>query len=146
MANPVRKPFEKELYDKFDNPAKEALVKILEAKGHEIQNVSENFYADVVSTFEGETYFSEAEVKRAWKADWPTSWEEIRIPERKKRLIKKYKGNVTFYVFNHNTTQCWEIHGKELTEDHLKKAFGKNIRAGEMFYHYPYQEATLLKV
>lgn len=146
MSSPIRKPFEKDLYDKFDNPAKEALVKILEAKGHEIQSTSESFYADVVSTYNGETYYSEAEVKRAWKSDWPDTWVDIRILERKKRLIKKYKGNVTFYVFNKDISQCWEIRGKELTENHLKKAFGKNIRAGEMFYHYPYKEATLLKV
>ena len=45
----VRKPFEKHLYDKYDNKAKDALVKLLEERGHKIISVSENYYADVVS-------------------------------------------------------------------------------------------------
>lgn len=142
----VRKPFEQHLYDAYDNPAKAALVSILEARGHTIDRVSENFYADVVSTLDGETYYSEAEVKLAWTDEWPSTWTDIRIPERKSRLIKKYNGNVTFYVFNKDVTQCWEIKGTDLSDQHIRKAFGKKIRSGEMFYHFPYKEATLVKV
>ena len=141
-----RKPFEKDLYDAYDNPAKVALVSILEADGHDVKATSENYYADVESVYDGVVHYSEAEVKRAWQEAWPESWTEIRIPERKSRLIKKYNGNVTFYVFNTDVTQCWKIKGKDLTADLLKRAFGRNIRSGELFYHYPYINAELVKV
>ena len=49
MNKPTRKPFEKHLYDRFDNPAKSALVSILENEGHDIPNLKENYYADVES-------------------------------------------------------------------------------------------------
>lgn len=141
---PVRKPFEQSLYDKFDDPAKAALIKILEGSGHRIMSVSENYYADVVSEYDGETYHSEAEVKRAWKEDWPSSWAEIRIPERKSRLLKKYNSKVNFYVFNNDITSCWYIQGKQMTQDTLRTAFGTRILKGERFFHIPYTEARLI--
>lgn len=144
MNNPVRKPFEKHLYDKFDNPAKIALIKLLKEKGHVIPFVKENYYADIVSHKDGTVHYSEAEVKQAWLDEWPETWEEIRIPERKTRLLKKYNYNVTFYVFNKSVDRCWCITGKQLKEAEVREANGRNIRHGEMFFHVPYKEAELV--
>jgi hypothetical protein len=140
----VRKPFEKHLYDKYDNKAKAALVEILEKRGHTITSVSENYYADVESEYKGYTFYSEAEIKTAWKGDWPPDWLEIRLPERKSRLIKKYNGCVDFYIFDNNADKCWRIEGRNLTEDMLRPAFGRNIRKGEKFFHIPYEQAELV--
>ena len=142
----MRKPFEQHLYDKHDNPAKEKLVELLEREGHTIKTVSENYYADVVSEKGGETVYSEAEVKTAWKDTWPETWAEIRIPERKKRLLNKYNSNVNFYVFNDNLSQCWLIRGSQMTDDTLKPAYGRQIRSGEKFFHIDYKEAELIAV
>ena len=142
----MRKPFEQHLYDKHDNPAKEKLVELLEREGHTIRNVSENYYADVVSEKGGMTVYSEAEVKTAWKDTWPETWSEIRIPERKKRLLDKYDSNVNFYVFNSNLSQCWLIRGSQMTDEKLKPAFGRQIRKGEKFFHIDYTEAELVVV
>jgi hypothetical protein len=142
----VRKPFSKALYDKHDNSAKAALIAILEADGHTIGRVEENFYADVVSEKDGITYHNEAEVKRAWTSDWPEDWTDIRIPERKSRLLKKYNGNVNFYVFRNDLEQCWHIKGAQLTEMSLAGAKGRNIMKGELFYHIPYKEAQLVSL
>lgn len=145
MSNAVRKPFERSLYDRFDNPAKEKLIQILESRGHTITQVKENYYADVVSERKGITYYSEAEVKRGWKEEWPDTWLEIRIPERKSRLIKKYEGNVNFYVFNHDLSQCWFIKGQQMVDECIREAKGRYIMKGEKFYHIPYTEAELIK-
>ena len=144
MNNPVRKPFERHLYDRFDNPAKAALVSLLEEQGHSIPNLKENYYADVESVKDGITQYSEAEVKQAWEIEWPTDWAEIRIPERKIRLLKKYNYNVTFYVFNKFIDRCWKITGQQLKECEIKEAKGRYIRKGEMFFHVPYKEAELV--
>ena len=146
MSVPVRKPFEKHLYDRFDNPAKSALVSILENEGHDIPNLKENYYADVESIKDDVTHYSEAEVKQGWDEDWPEHWTEIRIPERKTRLLKKYNYNVTFYVFNKHIDRCWRITGEQLKTCELKEAKGRYIRKGEMFFHVPYLEAELVEV
>jgi hypothetical protein len=145
----VRKSFNRALYEAYDEPAKQALVKLLEAKGHTIVSTEENYYVDVVSQKNGYTYFNEAEVKTAWKTDWPTTWADIRIPERKQRLIDKHgveNGVLNFYVFNKDMTQAWRIKDTLLTRESLAPAFGRNIRKGELFFHIPYTSAELVKL
>ena len=145
----VRKSFSRALYEAYDSPARDALVSYLEAKGHTIVNNEENFNVDVVSQKNGYTYFNEAEVKTAWKADWPTHWTEIRIPERKQRLLDKHteeNGVLNFYIFRPDFKQAWRIKDTLLTQDSLKEAKGRYIVKGEKFFHIPYNQAELVKV
>lgn len=145
----IKHPFNKSWYNQFDNVAKKTLAKYLLGKGHEVNDVKEDYNVDVVSTKKDYTYFNEAEVKRAWKSDWPTDWAEIRIPERKKRLVEMYKeknGVLNFYVFRNDLKQVFRIKDTSLTEDRLKEAKGRYIRAGEKFFHVPYQEAELINL
>ena len=145
----TRKQFSRALYDAYDAPAKTTLVQYLQSVGHEITNTEENYNVDVVSTKKDYTYFNEAEVKVAWSGDWPTHWAEIRIPERKGRLIDTYEGEngvLNFYVFRKDLKQVWRIKDTSLTKDRLREAYGRNIVKGEKFYHIPYTEAELINV
>ena len=142
----MRKPFEQHLYEKYDNPAKSKLIELLTLRGHNIKSVAENYYADVVSEKDGMVVHSEAEVKTGWEDEWPESWQEIRIPERKRRLLAKYKGNVGFYVFNKNLSKCWHIKGSQMTDDTIRVATGRNIREGEMFFHIDCRDAELINL
>lgn len=145
----TRKQFSRALYDAYDGPAKATLVQYLQSVGHEIINTEENYNVDVVSTKVDYTYFNEAEVKVAWSGDWPTHWEDIRIPERKGRLLEKYEGEngvLNFYVFRKDLKQVWRIKDTSLTKDRLREAYGRNIIKGEKFYHIPYTEAELINV
>lgn len=141
-----RKPFSRNLYAKYDAMAKEKLLKHLTVDGHTLVDAEESFAADLVTRKGGEKYFSEAEVKTAWKGEWPTSWEEIRIPERKKKLLSKHTNNLKFYIFSEDMSKAWCIDSKQLTDDKLREATGRNIYQGEQFYHVPYTEATLINV
>lgn len=145
----TRKQFSRALYDAYDAPAKTTLVQYLQSVGHEITDTKENYFVDVVSTKKDYTYFNEAEVKVAWSGDWPTHWEDIRIPERKGRLLEKYEGEngvLNFYVFRKDLKQVWRIKDTSLTSDRLREARGRNILKGEKFYHIPYTEAELINV
>ena len=145
----TRKQFSRALYDAYDAPAKTTLVQYLQSVGHEITNTEEDYNVDVVSTKKDYTYFNEAEVNVAWSGDWPTHWAEIRIPERKGRLIEKYEGEngvLNFYVFRKDLKQVWRIKDTSLTKDRLREAYGRNIVKGEKFYHIPYTEAELINV
>ena len=144
MSNPVRKPFEKHLYDRFDNPAKAARVGLLTGEGHTIPNLKENDYADVESLKDGVVCYSEAEVKQGCEVAWPEEWLGIRIHERKTRLLKKYDYNVTFSVFNMHIDRCWRITGEQLKACEIKEAKGRYIRKGELFFNVPYNQAELI--
>lgn len=143
----VRKNFSRALYEAYDGPARTALVLFLESKGHTIVNNEENYSVDVVSQYKGNTYFNEAEVKTGWKSDWPTDWKEIRIPERKQRLLdKNVDGFLNFYVFRADLRQVWRIKDTLLTQESLGEAKGRYIRKGELFFHIPYTKAELINL
>ncbi len=145
----TKRPFSRALYEAYDAKAKETLVSLLKKKGHTIVNTEENYNVDVVTKKNDYTYFNEAEVKVAWKEDWPTTWAEIRIPERKGRLVKKYQkqnGVLNFYIFRNDMKQVWRIKDTLLTEDNLKEAKGRYISKGEKFFHIPYTAAELIDI
>ena len=70
----TRKQFSRALYEAYDAPAKDKLVEYLVSAGHEIENAKEDYNVDIVSKKNDYTYFNEAEVKLAWKEEWPTHW------------------------------------------------------------------------
>lgn len=145
----VRKQFSRTLYEAYDTPARDKLVVYLESKGHTIINNEENYGVDVVSQKGEYTYYNEAEVKTAWKGDWPTHWSEVRIPERKQRLLDKHKdqnGVLNFYIFSQDLSQAWRIKDTLLTQASLREAKGRYIQKGELFFHIPYTEAELVKL
>ena len=145
----VRKQFSRALYEAYDTPARDKLVTYLESRGHTIVNNEENFGVDVVSQKGDFTYFSEAEVKTAWKTDWPVDWKEIRIPERKQRLLDKHEGVngvLNFYILSQDMSQAWRIKDTLLTKESLREAKGRYIQKGERFFHIPYTEAELVKL
>ena len=145
----VRKPFSRALYEAYDGKAKAALIALLEERGHTIVNTEENYFVDVVSEKNGYTYFNEAEVKTGWKGDWPETWYDIRIPERKQRLLDKHgkeNGVLNFYIFSNDMTKAWRIKDTLLTRERCLPAKGRYIRAGELFFHVPYKEAELINV
>ena len=135
-----RKAFSTELYSKYDSAAKEKLISYLQKQGHELLKNKETFDADLVTLKDGKRHYSEAEIKTAWSGQWPSNWAEIRIPERKKKLLGKH-GELKFYIISRDMTQCWCIDSSLLTDDLLREASGRNIFAGEQFYHVPYQQA-----
>ena len=143
----IKRQFNRALYEAYDAPARDALVTYLESKGHTVVNNEESYNVDVVSQKNGLTYYNEAEVKTAWKGDWPTQWAEIRLPERKKRLKEKHSdGVLNFYIFRPDFKQAWRIKDTQLTDENLKAAKGRYITNGEKFFHIPYTEAELINL
>jgi len=144
---PVRKQFNRALYEAYDTKAKDALIAYLLKKDHVLVNTEENYHVDVISQKHGYTYFNEAEVKVAWDGDWPEHWKEIRIPERKQRLLDKYQGEngvLNFYVFRKDLKEAWRIRDYLLTRESLAEAKGRYIRKGELFFHIPFTDAELI--
>jgi hypothetical protein len=128
----IRKPFSRALYDKADGKAKEIMRTYLQGRGHKLKEDKEKYYCDI----EGEDGHGwEVEIKYSWKGEWPTSWMDVRIPHRKKRLIdKKGKDNITFYVLNSMCDQAWEITGDVVSGSEVTEVSNKFVPKGELFY------------
>ena len=147
----MRKPFDKALYDVADTKAKKHMVGWLQDHDHSNISTNETTYFDIVCTVDKNLprLLYEVEIKYSWRGDWPESWGEIRIPERKRRLLGKWKEEcpedvLTFVVFRNDCLKAWHIDGHTLLECEIKEAANRNIQKGEKFFHIPTNDAYLM--
>jgi len=136
----LRKPFEPDAYDQYDTAAKAAVRSYLDQKGH-YTLIIENYGADILSY---RPIKHEVEVKAVWKNGWPSCWDTVQIPERKKRLLKH--GKVIFWVLRADCKKGWIIDGSLLKADRLKEVSNNKIKAGERFFCIPVDECVLVNL
>ena len=147
--------FNRASYIRNDARAKAALIPYLESEGYSNISSKENFLFDIHSEKEGKLKLFEVEIKNQWRDSWNPLWEEIRIPQRKMRLITNWEtehpeSEFTFVVLNYNCKQAWFIPAgivKESKVDTIKNS----RRVGEPhlkepFFHIPLEEAVLKEI
>ena len=145
----MKKPFSKTTYDIADTTAKKHMIGWLEHTQPQCTvNSKETTYFDLtVKTDDGvDAQLYEVEIKYAWKDEWPETWDELRIPHRKKRLLDKWKEDyrhclLTFIVFNHDCSKAWHIDGDTVLESEVKEASNRYVKKGELFFHIPIKQA-----
>jgi hypothetical protein len=148
----VNIPFSRQRYEMADGTAKSIIVDYLVKNGHTITDRQEDFSVDIKSEKNYNSYFSEVEIKYAWKGDWNPNWKEIRIPYRKHKLINKVKdlGHdnffFNFYILRADLKAAWRIKDNIVAESEVKEAKGRNILKGEHFFHIPYEKAILIEL
>ena len=106
--------FNKASYIRNDARAKAALIPYLESEGYSNISSKENFLFDIHSEKEGKLKLFEVEIKNQWRDSWNPLWKEIRIPQRKMRLITNWEtehpeSEFKFVVLNYNCKQAWFI-------------------------------------
>ena len=146
--------FDRQSYNQNDGRAKKAMVDYLKSLSFEDIESKEDFYFDV-SAKKDKNYFFEVEIKNQWGDYWPNSWEEVRIPERKQRLINRKEKDypeheLYFVIFNTNCTQAWFIKDKIVDESSVG-TIQNSSRTGEPhlaepFFHIPVEKAKLIQI
>ena len=139
-------------YMENDARAKEAIVSYLTAKKFTDIEAKEDYYFDV-SAKKDKDYFFEVEIKNQWYTNWNPNWKEVRIPERKRRLIdkknKEYPDHdLYFVVFNTDCSQAWFIKD-DVVDNSTVGTIQNSRRVGEPhlkepFFHIPTEEAKLI--
>ena len=149
----VNRKFRPSSYNRNDSKAKDTIISYLKNLGHTIVSTKEDYSFDITSHMEDTSYFSEVEMKNQWTGDWNTTWEEIRIPYRKHKLINRLHAlNTTqegtryldFYIIRRDCKAAWKINSSLLETCEVKEAWGGRILKGEQFFHVPYTEAELI--
>ena len=139
----ARKAFSRGLYAKADTKGKDVISSWLTKNGHSITTTKENYNCDIITEKNGVTHNTEVEIKFSWKGEWPETWEEIRIPYRKSRLLSVE--NLTFYVLRSDCKKAWAITSDTLKNiATVKEARNRYISKGEKFFHVPVRHAELL--
>ena len=149
----VNRKFRPSSYNRNDSKAKEVIINYLKNLGHTIVSTKEDYSFDITSYLDYTTHYSEVEMKNQWTGDWNKTWEEIRIPYRKHKLINKLhalkltnEGDryLNFYVIRRDGKAAWKIGSDLLETCEVKEAWGGRILQGELFFHVPYTEAELI--
>jgi len=124
----ARKAFDRSLYIKADTLGKDVISSWLSKQGHNITDTTEKYSCDIVTEKNGIKHNTEVEIKFSWKGDWPDSWDEIRIPYRKNRLLSEE--NLTFYILRSDCKQAWAISADTLKNiATVKEASNRYIRS-----------------
>jgi len=148
--------FDRQSYNQNDGRAKKAMVGYLTAQNFSDIVAKEDYYFDVSANKKDEKFFFEVEIKNQWGSSWNPSWKEVRIPERKSRLIKRKEKDypdhdLYFVVFNTNCSQAWFI--KDSLIDDSSVGTIQNSRRpkdsphlAEPFFHIPVEKAKLIQI
>ena len=140
----VRKKFSQELYDKADGKAKDLIRSYLQREGHALLDDEEKYACDIEGK-DGQGW--EVEIKYSWKEEWPSSWRDVRIAYRKKRLLeRKGADNITFYILNSMCREAWEISGQTVSESEVVEVSNRFVPRRELFYSIPISKARKISV
>lgn len=133
----VRKPFEKDVYNRCDGPAKEAMRIHLEAQGHDVTIPPENYDVDLFSDFKSVRMYHEVEVSLGWttgKHPYPKG----SVPERKHRLVEMHRNvPLYFWMLRVDLKRAVVFSGTKLIDRWLVMVPNRKIEAGEYFYRIP---------
>ena len=106
------KPHFEESYNENDARAKKALREYLDLKGIPTV-IHEDYGPDIKAYLE---VFYEVEIKKGWEGDWNENWDTVRIPARKKRLMKNGR-RVVFWVMNNDCTQAFRVYSSDMKDE-----------------------------
>ena len=147
--------FDRKSYNENDARAKKAMVNYLTAENFTDIVDKEDYYFDVSANKKDKKFFFEVEIKNQWGDSWPNSWEEVRIPERKQRLINRKEKDypeheLYFVIFNTDCTQAWFIKDKTVDESSVG-TIQNSSRTGEPhleepFFHIPVDKAKKIQI
>ena len=137
------KKFDKALYDKNDQKAKQAAIKYLNQHGFVTKENEDRYGPDLIMTKNGRKYYVEVEIKHAWKGN-KFQYSDLQIPERK----RKFTGldhKTFFMVFNETLTEAFFCSEKVLLESPTENV--KNVYMDEEdFFKVPISKLIKLKM
>ena len=149
------RPFDRQSYKENDARAKKAMVNYLTANKFNDIVDKEDYYFDVSANKKDRKFFFEVEIKNQWGVQWPDTWKEVRIPERKQRLINRKEKDypeheLYFVIFNTDCSQAWFINDKNVdassvgTIQNSTKTNAPHLK--EPFFHIPVDKAKLIQI
>lgn len=128
----MRKPFEQELHDKYDAPAKEAVAAYVARRcGVTVESNPDQYGVDLLVTKNGKVIGTiEVEV-RQWH---PCPYATIHIPERKRKFFSE---NSLFFALTKPMTHAYWIQMKDIDQYPVREISNYKVARGELFFDVP---------
>jgi hypothetical protein len=128
----MRKPFEQELHDLYDAPAKAAIATYMERRfGVTVESNPDQYGVDLLVSENGRLIGTiEVEVRQWHPCPYPT----IHIPERKRKFFSK---NSLFFALTKTMTHAYWIEMKDIEQYPVKEISNYKVHSGELFFDVP---------
>ena len=129
------KPFEQDLHDKFDAPAKEAVARFMKEQ-HDIDVVpNPDKYGVDLLVMRGDKRIGQIEVEvRQWN---PCPYPTIHVPQRK---TKFFNGTTLFFALTKDMKHAYWIETTEIDKYPLREISNYKVQSGELFFDVPTTE------
>lgn len=135
------KAFEQDLHDKYDAPAKEAVMRYLTSLGIEVIPNPDRYGVDLLITRNGIGIgVVEVEV-RQWSPNCP--FPTIHVPSRK---TKFFNGNSLFFALTKDMEHAYWIESKDILKHPLKEVRNVKVTSGELFFDVPTEAFTFVEL
>lgn len=134
----VRKRFDRDLYEKYDTLAKEAVEKLIDKRKFRVEENPKKRGVDlqVYRRKDDELLFNiETEVKRVWKTK-DFKYDSVQFPERKAKFCVLEKPTV-FIMFNEDQSSYLAVRDKDLLKSPCVEVPNRYCYKGEYFYQVP---------
>jgi len=136
----ARKRFDKELYEKNDQLAKQKIIDLL-GKKYKVQENPKRTQVDLL-VFKGKEHrlCIETEIKRVWKGK-NFQYETVQIPSRKEKYATLDKPTL-FVMFNEDQTSYLVIKSSDLLASPKVEVPNKYVYKGELFFQVPINKVS----
>lgn len=138
----MRKPFEQELHDLYDAPAKQAVADYLERTCNITVQPNPDQYGVDLLLLKDNRLLGTAEVEvRQWSPDCP--YPTIHVPERKTKFFSE---RALFFALTKDMQSAYWIETKKISKHPIKEISNYKVPRGEMFYDVPTSEFVLVSL
>lgn len=137
----VRKRFDRDLYEKYDQLAKEKVFEAIDKRKFKLEENPKKRGVDLLVFNKGEHILNiETEIKRVWKGK-EFKYDTVQIPERKNKFA--ILDIPTIYVmFNNDQSEYLVIKDKDLLKSPLVEVPNRYVFKEEYFYQVPLKKVV----
>jgi hypothetical protein len=131
----IRKPFEQELFDEFDAPAKQAIAKHIESVFDVVVVPNPDQYGIDLLITKGDKVLGSAEVEvRQW---YECGFKTIHVLQRKQKYFGK---RALFFALSKDLKNAHWIETLKIDKHPLVEVSNYKVASGELFFDVPIEE------
>jgi hypothetical protein len=144
MTAPIRKRFDRELFNETDGTARDSAKKYWTSLGHTVEDHPDRYAVDLIVTAGTEVFYCEVEIKKVWKGA-EFKYDTLQIPERKSKFAKLDKP-AYFMIFNNERSHAFICSHTDLLDSPVVEVPNKYVYKGEMFFQVPITKLELVEI
>jgi hypothetical protein len=136
-----RKRFDRDLFQKYDQLARDVTTKYLQSIGYEVTEHPDRYAQDLIAYSTNKDFCVECEVKLVWEvSEFP--YPNVQLPERKKKF---FSVPTQFFIWNKPLEHAMTFWSHDVATLEPVEVPNKYVYSGEYFYQVPMEMIQKVK-